>query len=561
MSGQPSSSTILSLFLNRTRQDPDGTAIHRKVEGQYQSLTWRKLAHDVFCVVQLLHELGVTEGDTVVQFSENRYEWIVSDFAIQMAGAVHVPIHAPLTGEQAAVQIAHCDAQVVLVSGVAQAKKLAACVEQLPSDLVFLSYDPCDASIGSKSVSCLQDRLVVSTESQIAEISAAALQRTTPESLATILYTSGTTGEPKGVMLDQRNLASNALAAVEAFGQVQDDVRLNFLPLSHIFARTCDLYTWIVRGSQLALAESRETVLADCAAIKPTVMNGVPYFFERVLRGLVEAGQEKTPGSLRQALGGRIRLCCSGGAALPDHVFDFYQDHELPLLQGYGLTETSPVISAATERAFKRGSVGQPIPGVEVRIAADGEIVTRGPHVMIGYYKNQQATDEVIRNGWLYTGDLGRLDDDDFLFITGRKKEIIVTSGGKNVAPVYLEALLTEDPLILQALVVGDGRNYLTALIVPDPDVLGSEIRRLGIRVLSKRAALQHPQVTSLFETSIQRRLKNVSQYEQVQRFTLLDHGFSIESGEMTPKMSLRRQVIEENHRQAIEAMYVRNSS
>jgi long-chain acyl-CoA synthetase len=556
MSQRSTDQTIVSLFLERVEKDAERIAIHRKIDGQYKHLTWRQLAHDVFCVVQLLRELGVKHGESVVQFSENRYEWIVSDLAIQIAGAVHVPLHAPLTGEQATFQISDCGARIVLLSGCEQAKKLAACAEALPSDLVYLSYDACEVSIGKVRVRPLADRVVISTHSQIAAIAENAWQQVTPDSLATILYTSGTTGEPKGVMLSQRNLASNALATVEAFGLDEDELRLNFLPLSHIFARTCDLYTWLVCGSYLALAESRETILEDCALVKPTIINGVPYFFERVLRGLVEAGRAKEPGSLRALLGGNVRLCCSGGAALPNHVFDFYLTQDVPILQGYGLTESSPVITLTAAETVRRGAVGKTIPGVEIRIAEDGEILTRGPHVMMGYYNNAQATDDVLRDGWLHTGDIGHLDEDGFLFITGRKKEIIVTSGGKNVAPVYLESLLTEDPLILQAIVIGNDRDYLSALIVPDPDNLRNEIKRRKIFVLSKHKALKHPKVLALYEERIHERLRSVSHYEQVQKFTLLDRGFTVESAELTPKLSLRRKEIQEHFRDKIDAMY-----
>ncbi|MEO8497718.1 MAG: AMP-binding protein, partial [Planctomycetota bacterium] len=247
---------------------------------------------------------------------------------------------------------------------------------------------------------------------------------------------------------------------------------------------------------------------------------------------------------------------CSGGAALPVHVFDFFMKHDVPLLQGYGLTESSPVITLSSEHGVKRGAVGRAIPEVEVRIAGDGEVLTRGPHVMLGYFKNQAATEEVIRDGWLHTGDIGRLDEEGYLFITGRKKELIVTSGGKNIAPVYLESLLTQDPLIAQAVVIGDDRKYLTALIVPEFALLDEEIASRGLDVSSGTDVLQHTEVLKLFEERIAARLAVVSSYEQVRKFTLLKRGFTVESGEMTPKLTLRRDSIQANCRDLIEAMY-----
>ncbi|MCE9527246.1 MAG: AMP-binding protein, partial [Planctomycetales bacterium] len=355
-----------------------------------------------------------------------------------------------------------------------------------------------------------------------------------------------------------------AVSTVEMFraddDQSRDDysdkVRLNFLPLSHIFARTCDLYIWLVEGSQLAIAESRETVLADAAAVRPTFMNGVPYFYDRVRRGLEEKGLAHQPGILRQLLGGRIEQCCSGGAALPAHLFDYYYSQDVPLLQGYGLSESSPVISISTQTVVRRGSAGKPIPGVEVKIAEDGEILTRGPHVMPGYYKNEKATAEIIKDGWLYTGDYGRIDEDGFLYITGRKKEIIVTSGGKNVAPVYLESLLTQDPLILQALVIGDNRNFLTALLVPNLESLKTESAAQGIVVEPHESIHAHPQVQAFLQNRVNQRLACVSSFEQVRKCTLLPRPFTIEAGEMTAKLSLRRKVIETNFAEEIEAMY-----
>ncbi len=549
-------STLIRLFVGRVAIDGDKPALHVKRDRVYQMLTWNELARDVRRTAAAFVRLRVQPVDRVIQVSENRYEWIVCDLAIQMAQAVHVPVHAPLTGEQIVYQINNSGARIVLLSGPQQAVKLVAYAEKLIDDVTYFSFDRCHETIRTQPIRLLSDVTGDISDAETHAVEQQAISGITADSLATILYTSGTTGEPKGVMLTQRNLVSNAQATLEAFGQQTDELRLNFLPLSHIFARTCDLYTWIAGGGQLALAESRETVLADCAAVKPTRLNGVPYFFDKVRRTLIEQGRADQNGSVCELLGGNIRHCCSGGAALPDHVFDFFQSQGVPVLQGYGLTETSPVITVSTEHRYRRGSVGPPIPGVEVRIAADGEILTRGPHVMLGYWKNPHATAEIIRDGWLHTGDIGQLDDGGFLRITGRKKELIVTSGGKNVAPVYLESLLTEDPLILQALVVGDGRNYLTALVVPNPDTLRDEIIARGIAVASRQQALTHPQVLELYEQHIGERLRGVSPYEQVRKFTLLDRGFTIESGELTPKLSLRREIIEANFAERIRAMY-----
>ena len=550
--------TIVEILARRVDTDGGRPALAVKRSGQFEWLTWQELAGAVAQMAAVLVHLGVRRGDRVAHVSENRYEWIIADLGIQMAGAIHVPIHAPLTGTQIAWQVRHSGAKVLLLSGPHQAAKLAALPGGELPDADYVAYDRCGEALAGRPIITLNELLSVASLDKGIDAACHTRKEINGQSLATILYTSGTTGEPKGVMLTQHNLASNTLATIDAFGCQDDDLRLNFLPLSHIFARTCDLYCWLAGGTRMALAESRDTVIADCQAIQPTILNGVPHFYDRVHRGLSDKGLAETPGALRAALGGAIRVCCGGGAALPDHLFDYFHGHGVPLLQGYGLTESSPVISLSSQTAFRRGASGRPIGGIEVRIAADGEILTRGPHVMLGYYENPTATAEVLKDGWLFTGDLGRLDEDNFLYITGRKKEILVTLGGKNVAPVYLESLLTQDPLILQALVIGDGRPCLAALVVPNWEPLEALLATRGVKCASRDAALSDPQVLAMFHERIRERLKDVAPWEQVQRFVLLPRGFSIEQGEMTAKLSLRRKAIEQHFAADIESLYRR---
>lgn len=540
--------TIASLFAARVKQPADVPSLLIWRGDQLTPITLETLVGDVAACGMALEKLGIGAGDRVAQVSENRYEWVVLDLALLVMGAVHVPVHATMTGAQVKFQIANSEAKIVLLSGPHQAAKLAA---HRPLTAEVYSYDPCEVADSGVPIRTWEEVLPPVRENAHDWVMAHAESRR-PDNLATILHTSGTTGDPKGVVLSHGNLASNAVGTLSAFPQRSEDIRLGWLPLSHIFARTCDLYTWLATpGMTLAVGRGRDTVVQDCQTVQPSLLNGVPYFFEKVARFL---GSQDPPGRAQDLLGGKLRMCNSGGAALPDAVARFFNDQGILLVQGYGLTETSPVITVDTE--YRTGSVGRPIPGVEVKIADDGEILTRGPHVMLGYWNLPEATADVLRDGWFYTGDLGRQDEDGFVYITGRKKEIIVTSGGKNVAPQMLEGLLTQHPLIEQAVVFGDDRPFLTALVVPNFDALAAAVAESGGGSLEKSQLLENAQARELLRQAIDQRLVDVSQHEQVGRFAILADPFSIEAGELTPTLKLRRGVIAEKFAQRIGELY-----
>jgi long-chain acyl-CoA synthetase len=545
-----SAPSLIALLFERASEKGDRPALGVKRAGQYVWLTWNEILADVRQMAARLRSAGLAPGDRLLLVSENRYEWVVCDLAVHLARGIHVAVHNTLAGPQIAEQMRDSGARLVVVAGTEQAQKLAAAASLLPNGLQFLSFDPVSESIAGQPV-----RPLAAIDAELFPTIGPLLPA--PEDLATILYTSGTTGEPQGVMLTHRNLTFNAAASLAAFEPLPNELRLSWLPLSHIYARTADLYTWLTDGSQLALAESRETLLADCAAVRPTFLNGVPYFYEKVARHLSETGRAAEPGALAALLGGRIHICCSGGAALPNHVAEFFARSGVPLVQGYGLTETSPVITTCSLRQQRMGTVGPPIPGVEVAIAPDGEILTRGPHVMQGYWHRPEATAAALRDGWFHTGDLGSLEE-GYLRITGRKKELIVTAGGKNIAPAHLEALLVADPLVAQAMVIGEGKKYLAALIVPDRDRLRAEIIAAQIPVTSAAEAIVHPRVRALYEAVIVRCLAGVSRDEQVREFVLLDRGFTIETGELTPTLKLRRAVVLQQFAEQIAQLYAR---
>jgi long-chain acyl-CoA synthetase len=546
--------TLTHYFHERISKDRARPALYIHRGDNYHAITWDHLGRDVFRAAAVLRDLGVQPGDRVVQVSENRYEWIVADLAIQQLRAVDVAVHSILSGPQIAYQIADCEAKVVLLSNQDQANKLADQVGRLSSQIQYLCYGNTPLALGGRPVEPIGGRMYSAAAGAVQSIYQDA-RHASPDDLVTILYTSGTTGEPKGVMLSQRNLTTNAATAVETFGSESGILRLCWLPLSHIFARTCDCYIWLVAGNRLALARNRDTVLDDCKLLQPDRMSGVPYFYDKVCRLLQDRGDAEKPGALRELLGGKIRSCVSGGAALPDYLAKFFFSQDVPLLQGYGLTESSPVITMSTEESYKIGTSGRPIRDVEVRIAEDGEVLTRGPHVMVGYWKKPDATAETVQDGWLRTGDLGAIDEDGFLKITGRKKELIVTAAGKNVAPVLIESLLTEDPIFDQVMVIGDDRPFLTALIVPGREALRRQIDQAEWNV-EEGALLTDSKVLSLYRERIDTRLRELSKVEQIGKFRLIGDRFSIERDELTPTLKLRRAIIGRHYQAEIEAIY-----
>ncbi len=517
-------------------------ALRFKQYGIWHDITWEQYHFESLAAAAALVEGGVKPGDRVGIVAENSVDWLIADMAILAAGAINVPPHAPLTARQILYQLADAEIRFLFVSNRVQLDKILSVRSQLPPLRGIVVFDsssvanednllhwPAFRQRGRRALPGLSHELA-RREANL-----------TSDDLATIMYTSGTTGNPKGVMLTHGNLLSNVLAVSERAGQRPGDVVLSWLPYTHIYARTVDHYSMLATGVLLCVAESAETLVQDLADVWPTHMASVPRFYEKVL---ALAGPR-----LRELFGPRVDWLSSGGAPLPPAVARAYLDAGVLVLQGYGLTETSPVISFNAKDAYKLETVGRPLPGVEVSIADDGEVLTRGPHVMKGYWKNPAATAEAIRDGWFHTGDLGELDADGFLKITGRKKELLVLSNGKKVVPSFLEGLMQSDPCIDQAVVHGEGRNYLTALIVPHwPNV---------------RAALNHStgdpspeSVCELLRRRIDTALSDVSPAEQVKKFVVVPHPFSVAADELTVSLKLRRNVVLTKYAQQLEALY-----
>jgi len=555
--------TIPALLAATVARQGDQPALGTISQGTLVWRSWNELGALVAQAAEALAARGVQPGDRVAQLSPNCEGWIVADLAIQQLRAVHVPLHAALARPQAAEQIVHAGARLLLVDREETADRLRAAVGQQATILTHAELSCLPPLKGWEQPSTVAggDRAQdgsprESIRGGIPEASLTANASPTPDSLATILYTSGTTGAPRGVMLTHRNLLANAIGVTDAVAAIADEIRLCLLPLSHIYARTCDLYSWIYRGTQLVLAESRDTILRDCQLVRPTVLNAVPYFYQKVADSLRNREEPADAATLRQAFGGSIKRCYCGGAGIAPEVEQFFAERELPILCGYGLTEAAPVVTASTFENYAAGTVGRPLPNLEVRVAEDGELLVRGPNVMQGYWHDEAATAASIQEGWLHTGDLAAWSENGNLRIVGRKKEMIVLATGNKVAPTQVEQLLTGSPWIEQCCVVGDGRKCLAALIVPNPEMLRQEIRRRRLLVRSRRRALTHPRVLALYRQEIDRCLANAASFEQVGPFMLLGRGFSVEAGELTPKLSLRREAIERAFSGEIEKLY-----
>jgi long-chain acyl-CoA synthetase len=552
------------LFCRQAAQFGPRTALRYKQHGLYGDLSWdayhRLAQHGAWAWT----DLGIRPGDRVGILSENRYEWLVADLSILMAGAADVPLHAPLTAPQVQYQLAHSGARWVVASTVEQLAKIVAVRSQLPDLEGVVSLDRRTAGQSGEPPGLqvlVWDQLLARGARASAAVRDEQARRQAAQpaaDLATIIYTSGTTGEPKGVMLTHGNLLSNAEATCAALPPGELATLLSWLPYSHIYARLCDHYVSILAGSVVALAEGMEHLKRNLLEIEPTHMTAVPRFYEKVWDSVAELDAETRVKRLRSFFGRRLRWASGGGAPLPPHIARGFVEAGVPLLQGYGLTESSPVISTNTLTHNRVGSVGRAIPGVEVRIADDGEILSRGPHIMQGYWRKPEATADAIRDGWLHTGDLGRLDDDGYLWITGRKKDLIVLSNGKKVVPSHIESLLLADPLIDQVVVAGDHRPYLTAVIVLNGAALREAARRLELDADTAEDLVASREIVALLERRVAERLEEVSPPERVRRFLLLAEPFTIAADELTPTMKVRRQQILARHEREIEALYAR---
>ncbi len=576
-----------------------GNAIYRKVDNVYKGITYKELKEETDLFAFGLTSLGLKKNDSVALISENRPEWVYADFAMQLLGIINVPLYPSLTSDSIEYILNDSEARAIIVSTGFQLNKVQKIVNKckhLKYIIIFNEHEDTDSVKNIFTFNQIQEKGKEKKKNDLNFLikSSEAIK---DSDVCTIIYTSGTTGEPKGVILTHRNIISNVNAALDIFPITKDDIFLSFLPLCHIFERMAGYYTAFAAGCTIYYAESIEKVATNLQEAKPTLMTSVPRLFERIQSRIIKNVESQSvskqkifywalrigkdyvsarkKGSvppplklkhkiadklvfhkLRERTGGRLRFFISGGAALSKELGEFFEAVGLQIIEGYGLTESSPVIAANRPDDYKFGTVGKPLPGVEVKIASDGEILARGPNIMQGYYKKKKETEETVINGWLHTGDIGAFDTDGFLMITDRKKHLFKTSAGKYIAPTPIENIFLTSKYIDQFVLIGDRRMFLSALIVPDYESLKEYADAHKIPYTNESDLTGNEQIYKLIETDMGKLQKKLANYERVRKFALLDKPFTIETGEITPSLKIKRKVVEEKYNYLIEKMY-----
>jgi long-chain acyl-CoA synthetase len=588
--------TLNELFFASVERAPRPASFLVPRGGSYHDVSPERFVRDVERASLGLTASGIAPGDRVAILSKNRYEWAVADFAILTAAAITVPIYPTLPARQIEHLLDNSGARAVFVSSEEEIRKILATESSAPKVELLIAFDA--STIVEPRLLSLDDLYARGAESgsSIEHRRRAALSG--PDDVATIIYTSGTTGIPKGVMLTHRNLLADIESCLQRMEIGPADVYLSFLPLSHILERMGGHFAILHAGATIAYAESPEKVGRNLLQVRPTMTIGVPRFFEKthdrvqqairrappLRRGLFRwaerTGLERTRLALsggrvpallearyriaealvfrrlRASFGGRVRFFVSGGAPLSREIIEFFAAVGLPIYEGYGLTETSPVVTMNFEGALRPGTAGRPIPGVEVRIAADGEILVRGPNVMKGYFHEEESTRSALQDGWLHTGDIGVLDGDGYLTITDRKKDILVTAGGKNIAPQPIENRLRACPYILEAVLFGDRKRFVAALLAPDLIALGRWASSEGIPERDPATLLQEPRVRALFRAEIERVNGDLAPFERIRRFEIIPGELTIEAGDLTPTLKIRRAAVAARFASLVRNLY-----
>lgn len=587
--------TLARIFLNTEKTYPRKPLMLVKKEGQYTPITTEEFSERVRNISAGFRALGLKSGDKLIILSENRPEWVMVDMATVCLGAVSVPIYISLTPEQIKYIIKDSEARFVVCSNQEMWAKIAAIKSELPlvDKYIMIDSPVPEGALTLEAVERDGEKLNRQNPEEFERIA----QSIGPDDLATIIYTSGTTGVPKGAMLSHYNLVSNVQALRSVIEFTDRDTALSFLPLSHVLERMCT-FAWIYVGATIAYAESVDTVAQNLVEARPTIMVSVPRLFDkfyaRVIDNVLSSSnlkkkiffwalkvgrkyaqkkinkQKISPwlgfryrlayklvfSKIVEKTGGRVRFFVSGGAPLSKDIAEFFYAMGILVIEGYGLTETSPVIAVNRLEDFRFGTVGKVVPGTEVKIAPDGEIWARGPNVMKGYFKKEAETGEAFEDGWFKTGDIGYLDQDGYLVITDRKKDILVTAGGKNVAPQPIENTVKTSPYIANAVVVGNHRKFVSALIVPDFDKLEIYARKNNIAFGDRRELVSRPEIYEFYMKEIDRLTPHLAGYEKIKKITLMEKDFEIEAGELTPTLKVRRKIVEDKYKDLIDQMY-----
>ncbi|HPS57502.1 MAG TPA: long-chain fatty acid--CoA ligase [Spirochaetota bacterium] len=593
--------SVCEIFLGRVRDNSGEACIAYKINNAYHDVSWREMGELVHCMTAWLVHAGLKRGDRAAIFSGTRYELWVADMASLLAGVVDVPVYSTNTASEACYILSHSMARICFAGDMEQAEKILSVKDKLPHLEKIVLFDEKDTG----------DPMMLTFSQAIAEGSMKlpmidldeAIKTITHDDLATIIYTSGTTGDPKGVMLTHGNLISNVRQVHEHYKNklsIKHDF-LSFLPLSHALERMGGYYLAISSNTKVSFAEDISTLLDDLKTVRPTSFVSVPRMFEKIYHAVQQRVRESNPvrrlifraamkigeknihylthdterkgifafiyaiasklvfSRIKNNIGmDRLRFAISGGNSLSAEIARFFMCIDIRIIEGYGLTETSPVVSAIRPDFIKTGAVGKVVDGTDVRISGDGEILIKGPQVMKGYFNDEISTAEAFtEDGYFKTGDLGYFDDHEYLHISGRKKDIIITSAGKNISPLNIEMNLMYSKYIEQAAVIGDGRKHLTALVVPDFEALDEWAKRRDLTCSDRKELLAHERIRILFKKEIDYHQRNFSRSEQVKKYILMEEPWTQENGELTPSMKVKRRVINERYAKLIETMYI----
>ena len=592
--------TIPLMFFARANKYGGKCALKSKYGGRYRDISWLEFESKVKEFAFGLIALGLKPGEKAGLLSENRPEWAYSDLAVLSIGCADVPLYPTDVPNQMEYILSDSGSAIVIVSTTEQIDKILSIRPRLPALRKIIIMDP-PAQMAYPDVITFESVLNLGAE-KAAETRMefeTRLNTAGKNDLASIIYTSGTTGPAKGVCLTHENFLSNCRSSIDVLPFGEEDVCLSFLPLSHVFERMASYYFTLLIGGAIAYVGNADSIRSDFKEIRPTYACAVPRFYEKMYSNITDSvaqGPELMKkifersaaiakryadaklnklgsgpllwckyqlvkafvfSKIKNEVGGRIKFFISGGAPLSKELGEFFYSIGIFIFEGYGLTETSPVVTVNCFKAFRFGSVGKPIRDAEVKIAPDGEILVDGPGLMKGYYKKEAATKEAFdADGWFRTGDIGYLDDEEFLYITDRKKDIIITAGGKNIAPQNIESLIKTDSYIAEVVLHGDRRPYLTALVVPNFDALKGLAIRQGIPYIEVEELVRHPRVREFIEARIEAKQKDLPAYEKIKKFTLLENKLTIEGGEITPTLKVKRKVMAEKYKNIFDSMY-----